>query len=560
MPVLLGISPASAGSQTTTNACLSNATATYSDLDWTLTGNGAPDPITLGSGDITLSGSTIQVNIPATLLVAGYNLGLLNLGSNNIPTIVYVARQATNVDIGGAVSGTKVQVDNFNITATTTITDTDGVPGTGDEGATPLAVNEPLPDMVVTPMGGNVAFSQGPNGSLPLLAPGVAGTGSVQPNGSIFASASVAGGLIRANFDCFPGNADIVPPATSAATFTPASSVTPFETVAVNAPPTAPVCVNESTSVGVTQSTVINLNNNCTDVNEDQGGGSPFTFTVDDSLLAGTLVEDSPGVYTYTAPAADPGAPDVFTFTATDTTTLVSNTAEVSITILANQCDATADDCSLTEIIVQPVVGTTMTLDKTPGLVIMSPVVLNGDAQVSTGALQELTVTNARGSAAGWSLSAYTTDLGAPGGPTIDLTPLGRPGVVIPACSARGGANILVPADPAGFDRLCIPGDNLGWEPSASIAHDIIHGDVADVDAGPAHATDAADWRTQLTAANSNLLTENGLGGLTEVNVLCSAADEVSGGTFDCNADLFLGVPASAGAGTYTGGIVLTLL
>ena len=40
---------------------------------------------------------------------------------------------------------------------------------------------------------------------------------------------------------------------------------------------------------------------------------------------------------------------------------------------------------------------------------------------------------------------------------------------------------------------------------------------------------------------------------------LCSSTTGVSGGTFTCSAPLKLGVPASAGAGAYTGTIVLTL-
>ena len=174
---------ANAGTQTNTNACISNATATFSDLDWTLSGTGAPNPATLGAGDITLSGSTVEVAIPATLLVAGYNLGLLTVGDNNIPTTVFVSRAATNVSQAA-------QVDSFSTLAVTTIVDPDGTPGTGDESATPLAVLEALPNMVVTPTGGTVQFSQGPPGSLPLLAAGVAGAGTVQPNGSIFATAS----------------------------------------------------------------------------------------------------------------------------------------------------------------------------------------------------------------------------------------------------------------------------------------------------------------------------------------------------------------------------------
>jgi hypothetical protein len=49
-------------------------------------------------------------------------------------------------------------------------------------------VNQPLPDFTVTPTGGTIQFSQGDNGTLPLLPAGVAGRTSVQPNGSIFAS------------------------------------------------------------------------------------------------------------------------------------------------------------------------------------------------------------------------------------------------------------------------------------------------------------------------------------------------------------------------------------
>jgi hypothetical protein len=528
-----------AGTETNTNACISNATATYSDLDWTLSGTDTPDPATLGGGDVTLSGGSVQVNIPATLLIAGYNLGLLTTGPNNIPTSIWVSRAASNTVQG-------VQVDNFSIVAVTNITDPDGTPGTGDETATPLAVNEPLPDMVVTPTGGNIVWSQGPAGSLPLLAAGVAGNTAVQPNGSIYASASVAGGLIRANFDCFVGTTNIDPPGgTSGPTFTAGTTI-PFETTTVTAPPTAPVCTDESVSVGAGQSVTIDLTNNCTDVN---GNIDPATYAV--SALTpdeGTLTPTAtPGVYTYDAPDVDPG-PITFTFTVADTGGLVSNTATTTITVLANQCDATLSQCSLTQIVVQPVVGTTMTMDKNPGVVVMSPVILDGEAQVSQGALQSITVTNARGTAAGWSVTGYVTDLGAPGSPTF--SPL--PGVTIAACSVAGSFGLQSAAD-----RLCIPGDNMGWAPASEIVHDVIAGDVAAVDPGPADAATAAEWRDLLVAAGSTGV--DGIGGLQESNTLCSAPVDQSGGTFQCDASLFLGVPASAGAGTYTGGLVITL-
>ena len=52
----------------------------------------------------------------------------------------------------------------------------------------------------------------------------------------------------------------------------------------------------------------------------------------------------------------------------------------------------------------------------------------------------------------------------------------------------------------------------------------------------------------------------DGLGGLQEQNDLCGAPVDQSGGTFQCDAALWLGVPASAAAGNFSGGLVLTLL
>ncbi|MGK2947746.1 MAG: Ig-like domain-containing protein [Acidimicrobiales bacterium] len=557
MPVLIGATPANAGTQPTTNACFSNATTTYSDLVWTLAGEGAPDPITLGSGDITLGSSTLAVDIPATLLIAGYNLGLLTAGANNIPTTVYVARTATGV-VGGPVT----QVDNFTITATTNITDGDGIPGTGDEAATPLSVSEPLPNMVVTPSGGPVTFAQAAPGALGSVPLGTGGA-PIAVAGSLFAQASVGGGLIKANFDCSPGTTIIDPPGgTSGTTFTPAA-VVPFETVTVTAPPTAPVCTDETISVGANQTATVDLTNNCTDVN---GNIDPSTYAVSAlspaSPAGGTLTPTAtPGVYSYDAPGTDPG-PVTFTFTVDDLGGLTSNTATGTISVLANQCDATAGECSLTQIIVQPVVGTTMTFDKAPGEVFMTTVVLNGAPQVSTGAIQPVTVTNARGTAAAWNVTGYVTDIGIAGS-TPTFSPL--PGVTVPACSAAGSFGLVTTPD-----RNCIPGDNLGWDPTAQITHDRIAGDVAHVVAGPEHTASAADWLTQLITAGSGAPASatppstvpgpDGLGGLQEQNNLCGAPINQSGGTFQCDASLFLGVPASAGAGIYTGGLVLTLL
>jgi hypothetical protein len=523
VPALLGAAPASADTVTTNNSCTNTAQAGTSALAITVSGEGTPDPITLGTGDITLSGATFGIDVPPTVLLAGYGLGLLTVGTNNIPANVSVTLLGSNT------SQVSQAVGPLAVVGVTTITDpTPADKTSGDESATPLAVSAPIPDTTWTPTGGAVALSLGNSSTTALVGPG---------------------GIIAVTFSCTPGTPGPVGcgalplPACTTTIPTPAA---PFSTTTVVAPPTAPVCTNEATSVGVTQSVPINLVDNCTDVN---GNIDLSTFTLETPGATEGSFTGSNGVYNYTAPANDPGAAVTLDFTVTDAGGLVSNTGVLTITILANSCDATAASCSLTEIVVQPVVGTTMTLAKTAGLVVMSPVVLNGQAQASTGSLQDLTVTNARGTAAPWTLSGFVTDLGAPGSPTITL-PTGQ---TVAACSAAGSFGTSSAAH-----RLCIPGDNMGWNPVASIAHNVIFGDVAQVVAGPSDAADAAAWLASLVTGGAAGV--DGIGGLQENNVLCSSPVDHSGGTFACDASLFLGVPASAGAGTYTGGLVLTLL
>jgi hypothetical protein len=146
-------------------------------------------------------------------------------------------------------------------------------------------------------------------------------------------------------------------------------------------------------------------------------------------------------------------------------------------------------------------------------------VTLNGEYQLTNGTIQPVTVTNARGTSAGWSVTGQVSD--------FKTDPAGA--------DCRGGD--------ANEYRLCIPGDNLDWGPSAGIVHTVIPGDVAAVDAG----------------ATGDLLHPwtRGLG--TTAQTLCSSPVDQSGGTFQCNANLSLGVPASAGAGTYTANLTLTL-
>lgn len=523
VPVLGVATPASAGTSSNTNACFSGVTATYSEVGIAATGSDSPDPVTLG-GPVTLSGTSITATFDPSLFVAGYRLFLLSVGANNVSADVDAVVNASNTAEGSAAQ---------TVSTSVVVTIIDPTPATrtnGDESALPLEVSLPLSNTTWTPTGGTVNFTQGSftvhalvGGTLPVdLGPCLPSSGLTGCDGS---GANCTG-------------------------FTPNPSPTPFESTTVNAPPTAPVCSNENVSVGAGQTVPINLADNCSDVN---GNLDLSTLTLSGAPSAGTLTPTGPGTFSYEAPATDPGAPVTLTFTVADTGGLVSDPATLAISVLANQCDATSGPCSLTEIVLQPITGAALTFDKAPGTVMMSPVTLNGQAQVSTGTIQPVTVTNARGTSNGWDVTGYVTDLGTTGTPTI--SPL--PGVVVPYCPRTGAGSSSGNYDGTSYDRRCIPGDNLGWDPGASITHDIIAGDVAQVSEGTADASSAADWRALLVAPGRAGV--DGIGGLLEPNVLCSSPADHSGGTFVCTAALYLGIPATAAAGTYQGGLVLTL-
>jgi len=514
-------SPASAASQVTTNSCQNSATGTFTDINFTHTGTATPNPAVLGVDTVTLTGATVSADFPSAVLVAGYNLGLLTTGLNTIPG---------TMDITVLGSNTSEATQTFAglvISGTTTITDPDGTPGTGDEIGTPLTVTVGLPSSTWTPSGGAIALSDG--GSL--------------------TTATVAGGLINVNFTCVPGTSlpagCVADPLTDCTSASPSPAVA-FDTVVVNAPPTAPSCSGTAVSVGAGQATTVDLSTLCSDVN---GNMDLATAAVGATAPAAGTVAFAAGIATYTNTNVLATA-DSFSYTVADTTVptpLVSTEVTVTITILGNLCDATLAPCSLNQIITVTVTGAALTLEQTGQFVTMSPVTLNGSAQVSTGAINQMTVTNSRGDLVGWTVSGYVTDIATAAGPHTD----------------PDGPGPLPPVPDCGFlvgtaDALCIPGDDLGWAPSAAVAHVQINGDVAAVTAGASHATSGANWLAQLVAAGPAGV--NGLGGLGENNVLCSAGAGTDGGTFTCDAALYLGVPASAGAGTYSGALVLTLL
>jgi len=160
--------------------------------------------------------------------------------------------------------------------------------------------------------------------------------------------------------------------------------------------------------------------------------------------------------------------------------------------------------------------------------VALSPVSLGNGAVVASGMLPPLIIDNDGVNSVGWTLSAYVTDFLGPGAPNCAIA-----------------------------EADCIPADNLGWLPSIPVEYRASSPGAAGVVAGPPMASSPADWLAQLRLAGQAGV--NGLGGLGEVNVLCTAPPGSPSSTVGCGAELFLGVPASAASGAYSGVLVLTI-
>jgi hypothetical protein len=194
----------------------------------------------------------------------------------------------------------------------------------------------------------------------------------------------------------------------------------------------------------------------------------------------------------------------------------------ITVNVLDNLCEANPS-CSLSQIIEVDVVGTNLSMQQAGGNVVLDPVTLDGSPQSTTGELNLVTVKDARGNGAAWSLTGTVTDFKTD--PSVGNCPAGTP---------------------ASWDYRCIPANNLGWAPAAEVAHEVIPGDVAAVTAGSISDTDAIKAGT----AGS---------GLASQQSLCGAEATHGGGTFACGAGLALLIPASASAGTYSATLTLTL-
>ncbi len=133
---------AQAGAATFDNACTNSLIPTQASvIPVTMT---ADPQATVGpGGSFDLNNINQSLPLPPAVFVAGYNAGVLKAGINDIPVIdVHTVIAAPNT-----VEGTQT-TNHATSMATTTITDPDGVPGSGDESATAGAVNVTYADQV----------------------------------------------------------------------------------------------------------------------------------------------------------------------------------------------------------------------------------------------------------------------------------------------------------------------------------------------------------------------------------------------------------------------------
>jgi hypothetical protein len=376
-------------------------------------------------------------------------------------------------------------------------------------------------------------------------------------------------GSISAPFHCWPGTvgAGATPP------LIPGAS-NAIDTVTVIAPPTAPVCASpQATSVGGGQS--VGVTPSCTDVNGNFTA-SNTSVAVTSSPAHGSTLVNANGSITYSNDGLGASS-DSFQYTATDDTTLTSNTVTVNIAVLNNQCTA-SPSCNLKQVLVLPVLPGTLSMSEAAaygnpsfstavlgGVVTGSnclpgPITLNGQAQTACGAMNPITVVNARGTDAQWAITAQVTDF-------ID----GTRGPLDTCSSVKNIAQ-------APANNHCIPGDNLGWVPLAQITDAAVPGDTAAINAGgvvlpapsvaqtppafPPNPLGVRNNSNNVTNPFSILnLTTPGPGLHDVAQTLCNSPANQSGGTFQCDAGLLLAVPGSTAASLtgYTATLTLTL-
>jgi hypothetical protein len=209
-----------AGTINITNACKESITQEATQLDVSLTGSSPASVKSLVNFQLTDLGQTLF--LPGRFFVRGYNLGLLQTGLNTVPGNVRTIIEGTHI-------GFLVEATQFtpvtDVSITTTITDPDGTPGTGDETATPAEVTVNYPNQIWTAGFSSTTMLFREDTVTPLVA---------NHQGGIIINMTI-GGLLYLQFRCSPGTVD---PTTGVISFIdPAPS---FATTTVHGEPSMP--------------------------------------------------------------------------------------------------------------------------------------------------------------------------------------------------------------------------------------------------------------------------------------------------------------------------------
>ncbi len=214
-----------AGAATFDNACTNSLVPTEASLiPVTMTAD-SPATVVPG-GSFEINGINQALALPPAVFVAGYNAGVLTTGTNNLPIIdIHTMVAATNT-----VEATQTTNHATSMT-TTTITDPDGIPGTGDESATPGTVNVTYADQVwnAGPSPGTVEFREDTVTPLASEPPAVHGGGIVI--NTLFA------GIVNVQFRCSPGE---VVEGADPSTITFTDPAVPFAGTQIQEPSQAP--------------------------------------------------------------------------------------------------------------------------------------------------------------------------------------------------------------------------------------------------------------------------------------------------------------------------------
>jgi len=392
------------------------------------------------------------------------------------------------------------------------------------------------------------------------------------------ANIELAGNAVPANIEGYPTSSTYGGCASNCTTSElPAVVPSVIASVTVNAPAAAPDLQNQTASVSNGQCVTINALAGAT---EQSDTPNPASVTVSTAPTSpGTATANSNGTITFCTGSGNTLTTNSFKFTAAGTTSnLVSQPATATISIAFNSCSAGTGNtsgstgslgtCSLNQEVVLPVTSGQIVLSQASGLPIdylgssicageTTPgITLNGNEQAACGALSPLTVTNATGLDAGWTLQAQVSDFNDPADPSLTCNTV------------------------ATYSNHCIPGGNLALPlgGASAVAQSIVPGDTAQVTSGAA----VAAFTPVAPATSTNLVLQGAAvqpnpvvepapnAGLEKAPVtVCSTASGQSGGTFICGAALELLVPASiaepagsayaGGAAAYQATMTITL-